>query len=69
MKRLTLSVDKIRRRNMDTDGEWDGTWSETYKYWIYDEDGIMAAGLDGFETAEQAKAAGEKALKRLEERK
>jgi hypothetical protein len=69
LKRLTLIVIKVRRRNMDTDGQWDGTWDETYKYGIHDEDGYMVAGLDGFATAEQAEAAGEKALKRKEERK
>jgi hypothetical protein len=69
LKRLTLIVIKVRRRNMDTDGQWDGTWDETYKYGIHDEDGYMVAGLDGFATAEQAEAAGGKALERWEEKK
>lgn len=53
---------------MDSDGDWDGVYDESYEYIIYDEEGIEVAGWDGYHTEEAAREAGEARLKRLEER-
>lgn len=67
--RLSLCVHRVGHRCIDNDGEWDGTWDYSYKWAIYEEEGCQIDGFGGFHTAEQAKIAGEKALKRWEEKK
>ena len=69
MKNLTLSICRIDRKCIDYEGEWDGTYDESYEYIIYDGEGIEVAGRDGFNTHDEAREAGEKKLKELEERK
>ena len=54
---------------MDSDGDWDGVYDESYEYIIYDGEGVEVAGMDGYGTEEEARKAGEERLKRLEERK
>lgn len=69
MKKLRLSICRIDRKCIDYEGEWDGTYDESYEYIIYDGEGIEVAGRDGFYTHDKAREAGEKKLKELEERK
>lgn len=69
MKNLRLSICRIDRKCIDYEGEWDGTYDERYEYIIYDGEGIEVAGWDGFNTHDEAREAGEKKLKELEERK
>lgn len=69
MKNLRLSICRIDRKCIDYEGEWDGTYDESYEYIIYDEEGFEVAGMDGYRTREEAREAGEKKLKELEERK
>ena len=68
MRKLRLSVCKRLHKFLDSDGDWDGVYDESYEYIIYDEEGIEVAGMDGFNTEEAARMAGEERLKRLEER-
>ena len=68
MKNLTLSICRIDRKCIDYEGEWDGTYDESYEYIIYDGEGIEVAGWDGYRSEEAARIAGEERLKRLEER-
>ena len=69
MRKLRLSVCKKLHKFLDSDGDWDGVYDESYEYIIYDEEGIEVAGMDGYDTEEAARKAGEKRLKQLEERK
>ena len=69
MKNLTLSICRIDRKCIDYEGEWDGTYDESYEYIIYDEEGFEVAGMDGYRTREEARETGEKKLKELEGRK
>ena len=69
MKKFRLSICRIDRKCIDYEGEWDGTYDESYEYIIYDGEGIEVAGKDGFATHDKAREAGEKKLKELEERK
>lgn len=69
MRKLRLSVCKKLHMCLDSDGDWDGVYDESYGYIIYDEEGIEVAGLDGYHTEEAARIAGEMRLKRLEENK
>lgn len=67
--RLKMIVEPDYHKNIDPLGDWDGTWDESYCYVIYDsKDGQDVVTKFGFRTEEQAREAGEKALKRLEER-
>lgn len=66
---LKMIVEQDNHRNIDPLGDWDGTWDESYAYVIYDAYGYQEARWGGFRTEEEAREAGEKALKRLEERK
>lgn len=50
---------------ISTDGEWDGTWDESYEYIIRDEEVFEIAGMDGFGTHDKALEAGKKKLKEL----
>lgn len=68
MKNLRLSICRIDRKCIDYEGEWDGTYDESYEYIIYDGEGIEVAGRDGYRSEEAARIAGEERLKRLEER-
>ena len=68
-RELRLCVHRVDHKCIDTDGEWDGTWDESYEYLIYDEEGYEVAGWDGFHSEKKAREAGEKALKRWEERR
>ena len=67
--KLKMFVEPDYHRNIDPLGDWDGTWDESYCYVIYDAYGYQEARGGGFRTEEQAREAGEKALKRMEERK
>ena len=67
MRKLRLSICKRLHKCLDSDGEWDRTWDESYEYIIYDEEGFEVAGRDGYDTEEKARIAGEEKLKRLEE--
>ena len=69
MRKLRLSVCKKLHKCLDSDGDWDGIYDESYEYIIYDGEGIEVAGWDGYGTEEEARKAGEERLKRLEERK
>lgn len=68
MKKLRLCVCKQIHKCTSSDGEWDGTWDDSYEYIIYDEDGIEVDGWDGYRPEEAARIAGEERLKRLEGR-
>ena len=68
MRKLRLSVCKRLHKFLDSDGDWDGVYDESYEYIIYDGEGIEVAGRDGYGTEEEARKAGEERLKRLEER-
>lgn len=68
MRKLRLCVHRVDHKCIDSDGEWDRTWDESYEYIIYDGEGIEVAGWDGYRTEEEARKAGEEWLKRLEER-
>ena len=68
-RELRLCVHRVDHKCIDTDGEWDGTWDESYEYLIYDEEGYEVAGWGGYPTREAAREAGEKALTKLKERK
>ena len=65
MKKLRLYVGPVHHKCVDSNGDWDGTWDESYEYIIYDEEGIEVAGHDGYDTEEKARIAGEEKLKRL----
>ena len=68
--RLRMIVEPDYHRNIGPLGDWDGTWDESYCYVIYDsKNGQDVVTKFGFHTEEQAREAGEKALKRLEERR
>ena len=69
MRKLRLCVCKRLHKFLDSDGDWDGVYDESYEYIIYDGEGIEVAGMDGYDTEEEARKAGEKRLKQLEERK
>lgn len=68
MRNLKLRVCRIDHKCLDSDGEWDRTWDESYEYIIYDEEGLEVDGMDGFGTREKAREAGEKRLNELKER-
>lgn len=68
MSTLRLCVHRVDCKCIDSDGEWDRTWDDSYEYVIYDEEGIEVAGMDGYHTEEKARIAGEEKLKKLEER-
>jgi hypothetical protein len=67
MNKLRLCVCPVHRKCIDYEGEWDGTYNDSFEYIIYDSEGIEVAGWDGYNTAEQAREAGEKKLKAMEE--
>jgi hypothetical protein len=69
MKKFRLYVGAQHHKCTSSQGEWDGTWDDSYEYIIYDEEGFEVAGMDGYRTREEARKAGEKKLKELEERK
>lgn len=68
MRKLRLSVCKRFHKCTTSDGEWDRTWDESYEYIIYDEEEFEIAGMDGYNTEEEARKAGEERLKRLEDK-
>jgi hypothetical protein len=68
MNKLRLCVCPVHRKCIDYEGEWDGTYDDSFEYIIYDSEGIEVAGRGGYNTAEQAREAGEKKLKEMEER-
>ena len=67
MSKLRLCVHRVDHKCIDTDGEWDGTWNESYEYIIFDEEGLEKSGMDGYDTEEKARIAGEEKLKSPEE--
>ena len=68
MRKLRLSVCKKLHKCLDSDGDWDGIYDESYEWFIYDGEGIEVDGWDGYNTEEAARIAGEMRLKRLEGR-
>ena len=68
MKNLKLCVHRVDHKCIDLEGNWDGTWDESYEYIIRDEEGFEIAGMDGYLTEAKAREAGEEALKKLKER-
>ena len=68
-KNLRLCVCRVDHKCIDTDGEWDGTWDDSYEWLIYDDEGYEVAGRSGYLTEEKAREAGEKALTKLKEMK
>ena len=68
MRKLRLSVCKRFHKCTTSDGEWDRTWDESYEYIIYDEERLEVDGMDGYNTEEEARKAGEERLKRLEDK-
>ena len=69
MNKLRLCVCPVYRKCIDCEGEWDGTYDDSFEYIIYDSEGIEVAGWDGFRSKEEARKEGEKKLKEMEERK
>ena len=69
MSKMKLSIHRIDHKCLDTEGEWDGTYHRIYEYIIYDEEGFEVDGWDGFRSKEEAREAGEKKLKELEDKK
>jgi len=68
-KDLRLFVRRVDHKCTDSQGEWDGTWDETYEYVIYDDiTGDEVTEWGGYPTRERAREAGEKKLKTLEEK-
>lgn len=67
--KLRLCVCRQDHKCIDTDGEWDGTWDDSYEWLIYDDEGYEVAGRSGYLTEEKAREAGEEKLKELKERK
>lgn len=68
MSKLRLCVHRVDCKWIDTDGYWDGTWDESYEYIIFDEEGLEKSGMDGFRRKEEAREAGEKKLKEMEDK-
>lgn len=68
-RELRLCVHRVDWKCIDTEGYWDGTWDYSYEWAIYDEEGYQLDGWGGFHSEEKARIAGEKALKRMEERR
>ena len=68
MRKLRLSVCKKLHKFLDSDGDWDGVYDESYEYIIYDEEGIEVAGWDGYRSEEAARIAGEMRLNELNKR-
>lgn len=62
MRKLRLCVHRVDCKCIDSDGEWDRTWDDSYEYIIYDGEGIEVAGMDGYHTEEAARKAGEEKL-------
>ena len=69
MRKLRLRVFPVDHKCVDTEGEWDGTYHRIYEYTIEDEEGFEVDGWDGFRSKEEAREAGEKKIKEMEERK
>jgi hypothetical protein len=69
MSELRLRVYRVDQKCLDSEGEWDGTWDDSYDWEIYDEEGFTIAGMGGYLTREKAREAGEKKLNELKERK
>ena len=68
MRKLRLCVCKKLPKFLDSDGDWDGVYDESYEYIIYNEEGIGVAGWDGYITEEAARIAGEMRLNELNKR-
>ena len=67
---LKLFIRRVDHKCTDSQGEWDGTWDETYEYVIYDgSTGDEVTEWGGYPTRKAAREAGEKALTKLKERK
>lgn len=65
MKKFRLYVGAQHHKCTSSQGEWDGTWDDSYEYIIYDEEGLEVAGMDGFLTIDRAREAGDKKLNEL----
>ena len=65
MRKLRLCVHRVDRKCIDTEGYWDGTYDDSYEYIICDDEELEVAGMDGYNTEEEARKAGEERLKRL----
>ena len=69
MKKYRLAVFPLQTMRIDTDGEWDRTFETSFGWTIEEEEGVTVKGGRGFATFEEAKEAGEKELRKLEEYK
>ena len=65
----TLIVEPEYHKNIDPLGDWDGTCCKDYCFKIYDSNWYQEEKMGGYRTEEEAREAGEKALRRMEERK
>ena len=65
MRNLELMICHNVHKCISSEGEWDGTYDESYEYIIYDGEGIEVAGWDGFNTHDKARVAGERKLYEL----
>ena len=65
MRKLKLCVFPHYNKCVDSNGEWDRTWDESYVYVIYDDEGFEVDGEGGYHTEEKAREAGEKRLREL----
>ena len=65
---MKLMIYPDYQKCMDSEGQWDGTWDTTYSWAIIEDDGTDVQSMDGYMTEQRAIEAGEKALKKLEER-
>lgn len=62
MSKFRLVVSAEHQKCIDHQGEWDGTYDDTFLYIIYDDNNIEIETIGGFPTAEIARGCGEKRL-------
>ena len=65
MSKFRLVVCTEHSKCTDHQGEWDGTYDDTFSYIIYDGNNVDVETTEGFPTAENAREAGEKRLREL----
>ena len=66
-KKYRLAIYTVNRRCIDSEGEWDGTWDTSYEWVILNMDGEIVDSMDGFNTHDGARSAGEAVLKKMED--
>lgn len=65
-QKYRLVVCEDHHKCISSDGEWDGCWDSFWEWIIYNQDGEIADSGSGYYTEQQAREAGELALKRYE---